>query len=163
MTVVPDVAFVSPLSPNVGVGLTQEYAATATPGGVPQTFTWTCTTANGPCTNFTIDQNLPGLAYYKPTASEVCSGGGKCVTVSAVANLDPTGCSVDPKNPCIPSTTTVVSSRLPSGPYAFQFSGYDKNGKAIAVAGTFTVASGGSIAGIEDESEWNGSAFVTTQ
>ena len=69
-----------------------------------------------------------------------------CVTVSAAGNLDPTGCSVDPKHyPCYQSQTTVVSPRSISGTYAFQFSGYDTNGKAIAVAGTFTVAAGGSI------------------
>ena len=133
-------------------GLTQQYTAVALPEQAPQTFTWTCMANSGPCANFSQDPNISGLAYYKPTAGEECGSSG-CVTISAVATIDPTGCTVDPKIPCVPSQTTVVSSRVPSGPYAFQFSGYDKNGKAIAVAGTFTVDSGGSISGFEDELE----------
>lgn len=163
MRVLPDIANVNPPSLDVGAGLTQQYTAVAIPDQAPQTFTWTCTTANGPCANFSQDPNISGLAYYKPTAGEECSGSG-CVTVSAIATIDPTGCTVDTKNfPCLPSQTTVVSSRL-SGTYAFQFSGYDKNGRAIAAAGTFTATSGGSISsGVEDVNAWNGSAFVTTQ
>lgn len=151
LTIIPVTTNVNPVSPSVGVGLTQEYAAAAAPGQAPQTFTWTCTTALGACANFTIDQNLPGLAYYMPTLAEgqECSGGG-CVTVSAVAAVDPTGCTINPKFPCTASTTSVVSQRL-DGMYAFKFSGYDKNGKAVAAAGTFTVGSSGSISsGFED-------------
>lgn len=159
MSIIPDIANVSPASSDVGAGLTQQYTAIALPDQAPQTFTWTCTTANGPCANFSQDPNISGLTYYKPTVGEECNS---CVTISAIATIDPTGCTVDAKDfPCVPSQTTVLSSRL-NGTYAFQFSGYDKNGRAIAVAGTFTVA-GGSISGIEDENSWNGSAFVTTQ
>ena len=163
MNVLPDIANVNPPSLDVGAGLKQQYTAVAIPDQAPQTFTWTCVTANGPCANFSQDTNISGLAYYTPTAGEECGNSG-CVTVSAVAAIDPTGCTVDTKNfPCVPSQTTVVSSRL-SGTYAFQFSGYDKNGRAIAAAGTFTASSGGSISsGIEDVNAWNGSAFVTTQ
>ena len=161
MTIIPDIADVSPALLDVGAGLKQQYTAVALPDQTPQTFTWTCMTASGACANFSQDPNISGLAYYTPTAGEECGGSG-CVTISATANIDPTGCTVDTKNfPCVPGQTTVVSSRL-NGTYAFQFSGYDKNGRAIAVAGTFTV-SGGSISGIEDENAWNGSAFVTTQ
>jgi hypothetical protein len=149
LEIIPVTTTVGPASVNVGVGLKQEYAAAASPGQAPQTFTWTCTTPNGPCANFTTDQNLPGLAYYTPTAGEECSSGSNCVTVSAVATIDPTGCTINPKIPCTPSATSVVSQRL-NGTYAFKFSGYDKNGKATAAAGTFTVAAGGSVSGFED-------------
>ena len=162
MTIAPDVADVNPVSVEVGAGLTQQYTAVVLPEQAPQTINWTCTTSNGPCANFTQDPHISGLAKYTPTAGEECSGGGGCVTVSAIATVDPTGCTVNAKTyPCVPSQTTVVSSRV-NGTYAFQFSGYDQNGRAIAVAGTFT-ASGGSISGILDENAWNGSAFVTTQ
>ena len=150
LTVVPDTTNVAPVSPNVGAGLTQQYTAVALPDQAPQTFAWTCTTANGPCANFSQDPSISGLAYYKPTAGEECGGNGGCVTISAAATIDPGGCSVDTKKfPCVVSTTTVVSQRL-SGTYAFQFSGYDSNGKAIAMAGTFTVSSG-AVSGFEDE------------
>jgi hypothetical protein len=162
VTIIPVTANVAPASPNVGAGLTQQYTAVALPEQAPQTFTWTCTAPNGPCANFSQDSDISGLAYYKPTAGEECSSSG-CVTISAVPAVDPTGCTVNPKITCTSSLTTVVSSRVPTGPYAFQFSGYDKNGKALAVAGTFTVDSGGSISGYEDESAWNGSKFSTTQ
>jgi len=162
VTIVPDTANVSPAAPDVAAGLTQEYVATAAPDYAPQTFTWTCTVNGSACANFVQDPDISGLARYKPTAGEECGGSG-CVTISAAATIDPTGCSYDTKKfPCQQSQTTVISQRL-SGVYAFQFSGYDANGKAIAVAGTFTVAAGGAISGFEDENSWNGSAFVTTQ
>ena len=163
LTVIPDTTSVGPTSPDVGVGLTQQYVATAAPDQAAQTFTWSCIAPNGPCSNFVQDPQISGLASYTPTAGETCGSSG-CVTISAAADINPTGCTIDPKHyPCTISQTTVVASRVPSGIYAFQFSGYDTNGKAIAVAGTFTVAAGGSISGSEDESTWNGSAFVTTQ
>ena len=163
LTVIPDTTNIAPVSPNVGVGLTQQFVATVAPDQAAQTFTWSCTTPNGPCSNFAQDSQISGLATYTPTPAEACGSSG-CVTISATPNINPTGCTIDPKNhPCTSSQTTVVDSRVPSGVYAFQFSGYDANDKAIAVAGTFTVASGGSISGTEDESTWNGSAFVTTQ
>jgi hypothetical protein len=161
ITIIPVTTNVAPLSPNVGAGLTQQYTAIALPDQAPQAFTWTCMVNSTACANFSQDPNISGLATYRPTAGEECGSSG-CVTISAVATVDPTGCTVDPKITCVPSQTTAVSSRIPSGAYAFEFSGYDKNGKALAVAGTFTVGSGGSITGFEDENEWNGSKFVTT-
>ena len=160
MTIIPDTANVAPVSVSVGAGLTQQYTAVALPDQAPQTFSWSCTVNGSACANFSQDPNISGLAYYRPTSGEECSG---CVTISATPTVDPTGCSVNPKNyPCSPSTTSVVSERL-SGTYAFQFSGYDENDKAILVAGTFTVAAGGSISGLEDEIAWNGSSYVNTQ
>ncbi len=162
LTIIPVTTNVGPVSANVGIGLTQQYGAAAEPGQAPQTFTWSCLANGFPCANFSQDPNVSSLAYYRPTAGEECSSSG-CVTISASATIDPTGCSVDSKNfPCPPSLTTAVSSRVPAGIYAFQFSGYDKNGKAIVLAGTFTVASGGAISGFEDETAWNGSKFTTT-
>ena len=160
MTIIPDVADVAPVSLIVGVGLTQQYTAVALPDQAPQNFTWSCTVNGSACANFSQDPNVSGLARYTPTSAEECNG---CVTISAVPTVDPTGCSVDPKTfPCTPSTTSVVGERV-TGSYAFQFSGYDENGKAFLVAGTFTVAAGGSISGIEDKIAWNGSAYVNTQ
>ena len=72
LTVIPVTANVAPVAPNVGAGLTQQYTAVALPEQAPQTFTWTCTTPNGPCANFSQDPNISGLAYYKPTAGEEC-------------------------------------------------------------------------------------------
>jgi len=166
MNVLPDIADVNPVAPNVGVGLAQQYTAVALPDQAPQQFLWSCQANGVACQSFSPapNQPSPGLATYNPTAGEECSGGGTgCVTISAVATVDPTGCTVDPKNsPCVPSQTTVVSSRV-TGTYAFQFSGFDKNGKPVAVAGVFTAdANGGSIAGFEDQNAWNGSKFVTT-
>ncbi|MGB9199071.1 MAG: hypothetical protein WCB53_19270, partial [Terriglobales bacterium] len=160
MTIIPDVADVAPVSLIVGVGLTQQYTAVALPDQAPQNFTWSCTVNGSACANFSQDPNVSGLARYTPTSAEECNG---CVTISAVPTVDPTGCSVDPKTfPCTPSTTSVVGERV-TGSYALQFSGYDENGKAFLVAGTFTVAAGGSISGIEDKIAWNGSAYVNTQ
>jgi hypothetical protein len=80
------------------------------------------------------------------------------VQVTATSTLDPTGCS---GGGCGLGQATVIASRV-SGSYAFQFSGYDKNGKQIVVAGTFTVGKTGSITGFEDETSWNGTQYSTT-
>jgi hypothetical protein len=150
LTIIPVTAQVAPLAPNVQVGLTEQYTAVALPEQAPQTFTWSCMVNGVACANFSPAANNAGVATYTPTAGEECSSSG-CVTISATANVDPTGCTINPKILCTPSQTTVVTSRVPSGQYSFQFFGYDSNGKAIAVAGTFTVDSGGSISGYEDE------------
>jgi hypothetical protein len=150
LTIIPVTAQVAPVTPNVQVGLTEQYTAVALPEQAPQTFTWSCMVNGVQCANFSPAANNAGVATYTPTAGEECSSSG-CVTISATANVDPTGCTINPKILCTPSQTTVVSSRVPTGQYSFQFSGYDSNGKAIAVAGTFTVDSGGAISGYEDE------------
>jgi hypothetical protein len=150
LTIIPVTAQVAPLAPNVQVELTEQYTAVALPEQAPQTFTWSCMVNGVACANFAPAPNNAGVATYTPTSGEECSSSG-CVTISATPNVDPTGCTINPKILCAPSQTTVVTARVPVGPYAFRFSGYDSNGKAIAVAGTFTVASGGSISGYEDE------------
>jgi hypothetical protein len=162
LEITPVTAAVAPAAPNVGAGLTQQYTAVALPEQAPQTFTWSCmvngTTA---CANFTPNATVSGEATYQATAGEECSSSG-CITISATPTVDPTGCSSNPPVPCAPSQTTVIASRVPPGTYAFRFAGFDSNGRALAVAGTFTVATGGSISGTEDENQWNGSAFVTS-
>jgi hypothetical protein len=152
LTIIPVTAQVAPLAPNVQVGLTEQYTAVALPEQAPQTFTWSCMVNGVQCANFSPapNQTSAGVATYTPTPGEECSSSG-CVTISAIATVDPTGCTINPKIVCAPSQTTVVTSRVPAGQYSFQFSGYDSNGKAIAVAGTFTIDSGGSISGYEDE------------
>ena len=99
MTIVPVVADVAPLSLSVGEGLTQQYTAVALPDQAPQQFTWTCMASGVPCANFSPPPNQPssGVAVYTPTTNEKCSGGG-CVQISAIATIDPAGCTVDPKD-----------------------------------------------------------------
>jgi hypothetical protein len=137
---------VAPAALSVGNGLTQQFTAVALPDDAPQTFTWTCTASGVPCANFHQDSNVSGLAYYK--AQDSCPG--NCVQISAVAPLDPAGCSNIPKN-CTIAKASLVTSRV-NGTYAFRFSGYDSSNHATAVVGTFTAASNGTItSGVADE------------
>jgi hypothetical protein len=152
LTIIADIANVAPPSGNVGIGLTQQFTAVVLPDQAPQTVTWTCSASGVQCANFTPAANNAGTAQYTPTASEQCSG---CVIISANPTIDPTGCQV---GSCTSAKISAVASRVPTGTYAFQFSGYDANGKAILVAGTFTVASNGSISGYEDE--WTASGLA---
>ena len=152
VTIVDITTSVAPVSPNVGVGLSQQFSAIATPDNAFQTFTWTCTANGASCANFTwtpSHNNSPnGTATYTPTTGEKCASSG-CVQISAQALGDPNECANNPKA-CTSAEPVIVTSRV-SGTYAFRFSGYDNGGSAVLVAGTFTVASGGSISGVEDE------------
>jgi hypothetical protein len=156
ITIVDITTAVAPVSPNVGVGLSQQFTAIATPDNALQTFTWTCTANGASCANFAwtaSHNNSPnGTATYTPTSSEKCGSG--CVQISAQALGDPNECANNPKD-CTSGQPVVVASRV-SGIYAFRFSGYDNSGNQVLVAGTFTVASGGSISGVEDELTSNG-------
>jgi hypothetical protein len=138
---------VAPATLSVGENLTQQFTAVAVPDAAPQTFQWTCTANNVQCPGsaFSQDPNISGLAYY--TGQSNCIG---CtIAISAVTPLDTTGCVANPKY-CIAAKATVVTSRV-SGTYAFQFSGYDTDGNAVAVAGTFTAGTNGAITtGVED-------------
>lgn len=147
LTIVPDTADVAPPTVNVGVNLTQQFTATAEPDQAPQTFTWSCTANGVACVNFTPGSNQAGTALYTAASTEECGNG--CVQISAVATVDPTGCTAEKGFTCTPGKTTVVASRV-SGTYAFQFSGFDNSGNPVMVAGTFTVAANGSISGVED-------------
>jgi hypothetical protein len=148
ITVVHVTTVVSPATApavSVGQGLVQQFTAVAVPDNAPQTFTWTCTvTGGGACANFT--SNASGLAVY--TAADPACGNG-CVVVSAVSTLDAAGCAVA-KN-CVGAKVSVVASRLTPGAYAFRFTGYDSSHNPVLVAGSVTVASNGTISGVEDE------------
>jgi hypothetical protein len=137
---------VAPSTLSVGKGLTQQFTAVAVPDDAPQTFTWSCTANGVSCVNFVPDSSVSGLAVY--TANDSCSGNCN-IQISAASTLDQTGCSPTPKN-CTIAKPSLVASRV-SGTYAFRFSGYDSNNHTTAVVGTFTVASNGSITGVEDE------------
>jgi hypothetical protein len=142
---------VTPSSPNVGIGLTQQFTATATPNDLAQTFNWTCT-PSAACTNFTQDPNTSGLAYY--TANSNCTT-SNCVVISAASTADPNYCAASAKN-CSPAQATPVASRV-SGTYAFRFSGYDNSGNPLAAVGTFKASTGGVIAsGTEEVLNANG-------
>src|SRR6202158_2659178 len=145
LTIVDITTDVAPSTLSVGKGLTQQFTAVAVPDTAPQTFTWTCTAAGVPCVNFVQDSNVSGLATY--TAQDNC--GNNCVQISAASTHDLTGCSPNPQN-CTIAKASLVTSRV-SGTYAFRFSGYDSSNHATAVVGTFTVASNGTISGVEDE------------
>jgi hypothetical protein len=149
--VVPITTTIAPTPVNIGHGLIQQFTATAAPDNVPQTFTWTCTVSGNPCANFS--SNTSGLAVY--TAAEGACG-NSCVNVSAVSSIDPTGCTLDPKD-CTVAKGSILASRLVNGPYAFRFSGYDSSHNPIAVAGSISVTNG-VITGVEDENTASGPA-----
>jgi hypothetical protein len=146
LTIVDIATEVAPSTLSVGKGLSQQFTAVAIPDTAPQTFTWSCTANGVSCVNFVQDSSVSGLAVY--TANDSCSGNCS-VQISAAATLDSTGCSPAPKN-CTIAKPSLVASRV-SGTYAFRFSGYDSSNHATAVVGTFTVASNGTISGVEDE------------
>ena len=152
LTIVDITTDVEPSTLSVGKLLTQQFTAVAVPDTAPQTFAWTCTAAGFPCVNFVQDSNVSGLATY--TAQDNC--GNNCVQISAASTLDPTGCSPNPQN-CTIAKPSLVTSRV-SGTYAFRFSGYDSSNHATAVVGTFTVASNGTISGVEDQMTSSGPA-----
>jgi hypothetical protein len=152
--VVPVTVVVAPaVTPavNVGHGLVQQFTAVAVPDNAPQTFTWTCTVGGAACANFV--SNSSGLATY--TAVESACGNG-CVTVFAVSKIDPTGCAI-PKD-CTAAKVSVVASRLAPGNYALRFSGHDGSNNPVTAAGSITVASNGTISGVEDELSASGYA-----
>ena len=148
LTIIPDTANVTPGQLNIGLGLTQQFAATAVPDPAPQNFTWSCMANGLACANFTPGPNGVGTAVYTPVAAEKC--GNNCVQISAVATVDPTGCQT-PNFTCASPKFNVVSSRA-GGTYAFQFSGFDNSGKPVIAAGTFTADpnTGAITGGVED-------------
>jgi hypothetical protein len=136
VTVIAVSVVVTPTSVNVGQNLVQQFTAVTIPDDAPQTFTWTCT-PTGSCGNIVQDPNTSGLAVYTAPPSNAS------VTVAATS-------AVTQPNPGVgTSKVAVVSSRLPSGTYAFRFSG-DSGGNHVAVAGSLNVDSKGGITGVED-------------
>ena len=144
ITVIPVTVVVTPLTVSVGQNLVQQFTAIAVPDDAPQTFTWTCTPSSA-CPSFQCTPSsacggsVPGVAIYTaPSTSQT----GVQVTATSTVQQSPLGVGA--------SKVSVVSSRLASGSYAFQFSGYD-SGNYVAVAGTLTVAANGTITtGVED-------------
>jgi hypothetical protein len=142
---------ITPSTLSMGNGLSQQFTAVAVPDYAPQTVTWSCNVggSGGPtCNNFGPDPNVPGAYLYTHTSADNCSGSG-CIQISAVSTLDPVGCVPNP-NFCSIAKVSPATSRV-NGTYAFQFSGYDESNNPIAVAGTFTASSSGSItSGLEE-------------
>ncbi|MGB9235560.1 MAG: hypothetical protein WCC04_14210 [Terriglobales bacterium] len=161
MTIVAITTAVTPTSPNVGVGLPQQFTAVAIPDNANQTFgsTWTCTVtpkgqSSTPCQNPLIA--CPNVANnacfaYTPAAGEQC--GSNCVQISAPPSASLNECTTTPAD-CTAATPVVIANRV-SGNYAFRFSGCDNKGNQVLVAGSFTATPGANgsatISGYEDE------------
>jgi hypothetical protein len=129
-------AVVTPTTVNVGENLVQQFTAVAVPDDAPQTFTWSCT-PTGACGSLTPNPNNSDIAVYTAPAS----------TGSVVVSATPTLSGSQAGQ----SKVAVVASRLPSGTYSFQFSGYDNSNNSVAAAGSFIIASNGTItSGVED-------------
>jgi len=121
---------------NVGQGLVQQFTAVAVPDAAPQDFSWSCT-PTGACGSFAPNPN--SVAVYTAPSS------AGAVVVSATSTVPQPSPGVGQSN------VKVVTSRLPSGTYAFRFSGYDGAGNSVAVAGSLTVGGNGTItSGVED-------------
>jgi len=158
ITIVDITTVVTPASPNVQFGLTQEFTAVAVPDNAPQSFSsWTCLATSVPCNtanpgSFTWTGNT---AQYTPQSSQKCSSGNSCIQIYANAANDPTQCPGN--SSCVSAQPALVASRV-SGTYAFRFSGYDGSANPVSAAGTFTVATNGSISGVEVEATTSGAA-----
>jgi hypothetical protein len=141
----------TPSPVNVGAGLTQQFTAVAIPDDAPQNFTWSIASCASACG--TIDAN--GLYTAPPSVPS-----GK-FTVQATSTLDPADGVANAK-------VTVLSSRLPSGTYAFRSSGFDATG-ATAVVGSLMSGGNGTIqSGVVDQwttagpVSWNNTAGTYT-
>jgi hypothetical protein len=151
MRILPVTVYVTPTTVVVGEGLKQQFTAVGVPDGSPQTFTWSCTATTGSCGSLVPDPNISGLAVYTATASAAA------VTISATWESPP------PSSVVGQAAVQVVPSRLPSGMYAFRFSGYDTSNKPVTLAGSVTVGAGGVITGgVEDVVNSGGYTQYTT-
>ena len=141
ISVIPVTTVVTPTTVLVGENLAQPFTAVAVPDAAPQTFTWTCT-PTASCGGVVQDQTTSGLAVY--TAPSSTQSGVQVTATSTVPQ-------VPASNGAGAGKVTVVASRLPSGNYAFQFSGYDATNNPVAAAGTITVGANGAVTkGFED-------------
>ena len=125
---------VTPTTVTVGQNLVQQFTAVAVPDDAPQTFTWSCTPTVS-CGSFAPNPN--NVAVYTAPASNLA------VVVAATSTVQQSPAGVGQ------AKVTVVTSRLPSGTYAFRFSGYDKSSppRPVAVAGSLTAGANGTITG----------------
>ncbi len=129
----------TPTAVTVGENLVQRFAAVAIPDDAPQAFTWSVACSVQDCGSIVSDSAVVASYTAPPDVATVA--------VSAAWN-PPT-----PPNPAPSGQTsvTVVPSRLPAATYSFQFSGHDNSNNPVAAAGSFVLASTGTItAGIED-------------
>jgi hypothetical protein len=139
LNVIPVTVVVTPTTVNVGQNLVQQFTAVAVPDDAPQIFTWNVTCNNGSnCGSISFDPNKSDVGVY--TAGSV----NQSVTVAATSSVQQTTPAV------ATSKVTVVTSRIATGAYGFRFSGDDKNGNHLAVAGSLNVAANGSITGVAD-------------
>ncbi len=137
LKLVPVTVVVTPTPLTVGQGLVQQFSAVAVPDDAPQTFTWTCTPA-GSCGTLVQDPNTSGLAVY--------------TAPSSTGNVVVAATSTVPQSPAsVGQAKITVAPRLSAATYAFQFSGHDNSGNRVAAAGSFILATDGTItAGVED-------------
>jgi hypothetical protein len=125
---------VTPTTVTVGQNLVQQFTAVAVPDDAPQTFTWSCT-PTGSCGSLVQDPNVSDLAVY--TAPPSNSNLAVVVAATSTVQQSPAAAAQ--------AKVTVAPSRLPVGAYAFRFSGFDNSNKPVAVAGSLTAGSNGTI------------------
>jgi len=129
---------VTPTTVTVEQNLVQQFTAVAVPDDAPQTFTWSCM-PTASCGSFAPNPN--NVAVYTAPASNLA------VLVAATSTVQQSPAAAGQ------AKVTVATSRLPSGTYAFRFSGYDKSSppNPVAVAGSLTAGANGTITGgVED-------------
>lgn len=137
---------VAPKTATVALTGTQQFVASATPSGAPQTFNWSVSCTGSPCG--TVDQN--GL-YTAPASLPTPAS----VTVTATSTISSAATNQ--------ATVTLVSSftnRL-TGTYAFRFSGFDAAGPVLAVGNIVADGNGNITSGSEDISRATGFQSLT--
>ncbi len=147
ITVLPITVSVAPTPVNAGEGtalipVIQQFTAVTIPDNAPQTFTWSVSCGGGSCGTVAQDPNNSGLAVYTAPAAPPtgCTNSNNCVTVTATSTLNPSSPSSGA------AKVMVVSSRV-LGAYGFRFAGFDNSQNRLALVGTVTFSSGGSVVG----------------
>ncbi|GAC1513154.1 MAG: hypothetical protein NVS1B11_24850 [Terriglobales bacterium] len=132
---------VAPKTVTVALNGTQQFVASATPSGAPQTFNWSVSCTGSPCG--TVDST--GLYTAPATIPSPAT-----VTVTATSTISSTA-----TDHATVTLVTSFNSRL-SGTYAFRFSGFDAAGPVLAVGNIVADGSGNISAGSEDISRTTG-------
>ena len=132
---------IAPKTTTVALNGTQQFAASVTPSGAPQTVTWAVSCAGSPCG--AVDQN--GL-YTAPASLPSPA----TVTVTATSTI-----SSSASDSAVITLVTSFNSRL-SGTYSFRFSGVDATGAVLAVGNIVADGSGNISSGSEDISRTTG-------
>jgi hypothetical protein len=143
VTVVVAPSLPSSQSLTVGAGLVQQFTAVANPFNAPQSFTWSVTCTSGTnCGTISCGSNNPTCSTATSDPA-VFTGGtpqsGVLVTATSIVQETTTNFGS--------AAVTVVATRPPAGTYAFQFSGYNNSGQAVATAGSVTLAANDVTAG----------------